>query len=106
MAIVQFDAKFRAALIALAAVAERNLGLSDSHFAMVCHGRCDGAEGSVYEVSLASDKTPQLIREMRRGFPARGRGGKRYFFGPLGDLNLIGVSVADIEAATGVVARG
>ena len=96
---MRLDPDFRAELMALAGQAEHNLGLADTHLAIVCHARRDSAGGLTYEISLASDRTPQLVREMRRGFPARGTGGKSFRLNPLGALFLVEVTRRDIEAA-------
>lgn len=103
MPAASFDPEFRAGLIALADAAERNLGLSGAHLAMVCHSRRDAPGGPVYEVSLASDKTPELIREMRRGFPRRGKGGQSFSINPLGALFLVDVTLADLDAARAAI---
>lgn len=99
MAPVALDPAFRAELLALAGQAEHNLGLADTHLAIVCHACRDSAGEPAYEVSLASDRTPQLVREMRRGFPARGTGGKSFSINPLGALFLVEVTHRDIAAA-------
>lgn len=103
MAPAHFDPGFRAGLIALADRAERNLGLIDAHIAMVCHACRAGPDGAIYEASVASERTPQLVREMRRGFAPQGAGDKRCFVNSLGALMLVDMTLADLDAARAAI---
>lgn len=97
----RFDAEFSAALKALADQAEANLGLSGTRFAMVCHHSRQDTQGWVYEATCAG--ADGLVREMRRGFPRRGKGGQRFFIKPLGALFLVDVRLADVTAARAAI---
>lgn len=90
---------FRSLLLQLADAVERDLGLSGSGMAIVIHGArmIDGEK--CYDLSLASDDAPDMIRVMRAAFPRRKVGHLRATVGKFGDLNLENVAMADIEAA-------
>ncbi|WP_225206688.1 hypothetical protein [Novosphingobium huizhouense] len=90
----------RALLLDLANRAEVMLGRKDLSLAIVVHRRDDAApDGPAYDIALACDGVPELVRVMRRAFPARAKPPLRVFLGRFGDLNLVGVRAADLAAA-------
>ncbi len=91
--------EFRSRLLQLADAVERDLGISGSSMAIVVHG-ARMIEGEMrYDLSLASDDEPTLIRAMRNAFPRHKVDHLRATIGQFGDLNLENVALTDIEAA-------
>ncbi|QNM82014.1 hypothetical protein H8M03_08200 [Sphingomonas sabuli] len=93
----RLDPAMRAQVLAIASAAERQLGLAECQIAIVVHA----SESGVYELAIACDRHPELIRAMRRAFPRRTDGRLRATIGPFGDLNLVNVTAADVASATG-----
>lgn len=89
----------RAALLELIEEVAASLDCPDAHVAIVCHGAraIDGA--TRFDIGLASDATPELVRALRRAFPRRGTGLLRATMGPFGDLNLENVTAPDLKSA-------
>ena len=58
---------------------------------------CDGTPR--YDVAVACDARPDLVRVMRGAFPRAGKPPFRVFKGSFGDLNLEGVSARELQAA-------
>ncbi len=99
MALFEPAQEFRALLRALAEAAEAKLGLSDTRVALVYHLATDGDGTPRFDVTVACDASPDLVRVMRGAFPRAGKPPFRVFMGPFGDLNLEQASTGELHAA-------
>lgn len=99
MALIEPSQEFRELLRALADAAQAKLGLSDTRVALVYHRATDGDGTLRYDVGVACDVRPDLVRVMRGAFPRAGKSPFRVFMGPFGDLNLEGASTRELQAA-------
>lgn len=85
--------------MALADLVEERLGLTNISMAIVIHRAAEVAEGRRYWLSLAVDRHPAMVRALRRCFPRRRTGEFQARMGSLGDLELAGVDLVEIDRA-------
>lgn len=93
------DPDTKAALDRLGSAVEARLGLSGAHWVVVTHRKYPDGAGFCYDLAVACEKTPELIRTMRRCFPRTRQGPFRAFTGPFGDLNLENVTIDHLRTA-------
>jgi hypothetical protein len=93
------DPEFRALLLQLLEEVEMRLGLSDPYVAIVVHQRAGPDSDPVYEIGIGCDRSPEFIREVRRAFPPRARGGARVTLGKLGGVEMVGLRANDLKMA-------